>query len=294
MTPQYVTDGGMETDLIFHHGADLPLFAAFPLVSDAAGRALLERYYDGYAQIARQASAGLMLETATWRGNPDWAQRLGYDARALTELNIAAVRLVQDLRDRYGIADTVVSGTIGPRGDGYDPASKMQAAEAAEYHTAQMNAFAAAGVQRVTALTMTHTGEAAGVVLAAREHGLPAAVSFTVETDGRLPDGTTLADAVTTVDAIAAPDYYLVNCAHPTHIAGGVTDGAWRERIHGVRPNASTLSHAELDEAEQLDEGDPQALAAAHRRLAAFLPNLRIVGGCCGTDARHVAALWGV
>ena len=201
------------------------------------------------------------------------------------------------LRDAYaqgpvGTRPIVVGGMVGPRGDGYAVGEQMTPDEAASYHRAQLAAFAEAGADLASALTLTYVDEAAGVVLAARDVGLPVSVSFTVETDGRLPDGHTLADAVAAVDALAPPDYYLVNCAHPDHVLAGLEPGPWRERILGTRVNASRLSHAELDAAEELDEGDPVGLAAAQARLTAELPALTVLGGCCGTDARHVRAMW--
>lgn len=293
----YVTDGGMETDLIFHHGVDLPHFAAFPLLQDADGRELLTDYYAGYAAVATRAGAGLLLESATWRANPDWGARLGYDAAALAAANEAAIALLRVLRNRYtaDVTDVRISGMIGPRGDGYAAGERADPAEAAAYHRPQIEVFAAAGVDVVTALTLTDPGEAIGIVLAAREVGVPVAVAFTVETDGRLPGGTRVAAAIREVDAAAVPDRFLLNCAHPDHVAAALADDtAALARVTGLRHNASRRSHAELDEATELDEGDPANLARAHTRLVAHLPGLRILGGCCGTDARHVAHLWGV
>ncbi|HEY1321959.1 MAG TPA: homocysteine S-methyltransferase family protein [Streptosporangiaceae bacterium] len=291
-----VTDGGMETDLIFHHGVDLPLFAAFPLVDSPEGRSLLTAYYDGYAAIARRAGAGLMLESATWRANPDWGDRLGYSPADLARVNRDAVIMLAELRDRYradGLADVVISGMVGPRGDGYRPGEEPGPDQAAGYHAAQIRALAGAGADIVSAYTLTSIGEAIGIVRAADAAGVPAAISFTTETDGRLPGGKSLAEAITRVDAAARPAYFQVNCAHPVHVAAAMAEpGGWRERIRGVRYNASTRSHAELDEAEDLDEGDIGWLADRHRQLAGHLPALAIVGGCCGTDARHVDALW--
>lgn len=292
-----VTDGGMETDLIFHHGTELPCFAAFPLVETDEGQALLTAYYDGYAAVARRAGAGLMLEAPTWRANPDWGARLGYGPADLARVNAAAIALLSRLRDGYAatIGDVVISGMAGPRGDGYRPDALMSPAQAAHYHGPQVRAFAAAGADLVTAYTLADAGEAAGIARSARESGLPVALSFTLETDGRLPGGDTLAGAIATVDATDPPDYYLVNCAHPEHLSRALHGGgAWRERLAGVRYNASAKSHAELDEADDLDEGDPLLLAQAHRRVKPLLPRLAILGGCCGTDARHVAALWAV
>ncbi len=290
-----VTDGGIETDLIYHHGADLPCFAAFPLLGSAAGRALLQGYYDGYAAIARAAGAGLLLESPTWRASPWWGEQLGYSAADLARVNASAIELLARLREGYqaGIADIVLSGMVGPKADSYPPGGHPGPDEAADYHRPQIEAFAQAGADMVTALTLTSTDEAIGIVRAARAAGLPVAISFPVETDGRLAGGMPLGEAVTGVDTDAAPDYFGVNCAHPTHIRPALTgSGNWRERIRSLRYNASASSHAELDEAGGLDEGDPQLLAADHARLSPLLPQVPVLGGCCGTDARHVVALW--
>jgi homocysteine S-methyltransferase len=290
-----VTDGGLETDLIFHSGVDLPYFAAFPLVETDEGRVLLERYFAGYAAIAARAGVPVLLETPTWRASSDWGEKLGYSPAALARLNESSVELLAGIGERHADTEVRLGGTVGPRGDGYRPEHLMTADEAAAYHRPQVDAFARAGVDVVTALTLTDTGEAIGFVRAAREAGVPVAVSFTVETDGRLPAGDTLAHAIGVVDDAGGPDYYLVNCAHPTHVGAALTEpGGWQERVAGLRCNASTSSHAELDEAEELDEGDPRQLAADLDQLRPAFPNLAIVGGCCGTDARHVASMWQV
>jgi homocysteine S-methyltransferase len=294
---RYVSDGGLETDLIFHHGVDLPEFAAYPLLRSADGRALLRWYYEGYAAIAHRAGAGLRLESPTWRANPDWGTALGHDAATLDTANQEAIAFLRGIEHDWSdrIDDIAVVGMVGPRGDGYAAGSASTAEEAADYHEAQVASFAAVGVDEVEALTMTDAREAEGVALAAASLGLPAVLSFTVETDGRLPDGMSLGDAVTAVDQAASPAYFMVNCAHPQHVLPALAEaGPWVERIHGLRSNASTLTHAELDESETLDEGDLDALVASHRTLEHRLPGLDVVGGCCGTDARHVAALWGV
>jgi len=291
----FVTDGGLETDLIFHHGADLPEFAAFPLVEEEGGRALLRKYYDGYADVARKAGKGLLLETPTWRANPDWAAKVGYDVAALDRVNQHAVEFIGVQATTYSDLDTVLLvGAMGPRGDGYVAGDTPTPEEAADYHAHQIRSLAAAGADLVSAMTITSPQEAMGVVAAARSVGIPVATGFTVETDGRLPDGTPLRDAVEAVDAAGGPDWFLVNCAHPTHIAPAFDGGEWQARIAGIRPNASTMTHAELDEMEVLDEGDLPLLVSSLDALRAQLPALAIVGGCCGTDSRHVAALWGV
>ena len=289
----WVTDGGLETDLIFNHGVDLPEFAAFPLVRDAEGGTLLGRYYAGYAVIAARAGAGLLLETPTWRANPDWGRILGYDAAALDRANRAAVELVRAAVDAAEVPRSRVSGCVGPRGDGY-PAEGTDPDEAASYHAPQVSSLAEGGADLVHAMTMIEPAEAIGVVRAARGANVPVAVSFTVETDGRLPDGSTLAEALLEVEAASPADYYGVNCAHPAHVLAALDGGAWQERLTFFRPNASILSHTELDAMEELDAGDMPLLVSATQQLREQLRSVRVLGGCCGTDSRHVAALWGV
>jgi homocysteine S-methyltransferase len=290
----FVTDGGIETDLIYRRGIDLTDFAAFPLLDSREGVEALRQYYDDYVAIAKASENGLMLESPTWRANPDWGSRLGYSAQDLMRVNRLAIAMMSDIRNQHldEIPDILVSGTVGPRYDGYSPHLSLEPEVAAEYHHPQLAAFASAGADLATAYTITHVGEAVGIVRAARGLGLPVAVSFTVETDGRLPSGVTLARAIGDVDASAAPDYFLVNCAHPSHIERALSEaGDWRSRIAGTRANASTAGHVELDEGTQLDDGDPAEFALAQQKLNARLPHLSILGGCCGTDARHIAAL---
>jgi S-methylmethionine-dependent homocysteine/selenocysteine methylase len=294
-TGRYVSDGGLETDLIFNRGVELPEFASFPLVEDDRGRALLRDYYDGYAAVARKAGAGLTLETPTWRANPDWGAKVGYDAAALERVNRAAVAFLGGLRDAYAdLEDVRVIGAVGPRGDGYVAGETFDPDEAADYHRLQVEALAGAGVDVVAAYTITSPQEGIGIARAARRAGVPVWVGFTVETDGRLPDGTPLREAVASVEAQEPPDGFVVNCAHPTHIAPALQAGEWLGRIVQVNPNASLLSHAELDAAEELDAGDLDLLATSYDALRERLPGLAVVGGCCGTDTRHVAALCGV
>ncbi|WP_353953744.1 homocysteine S-methyltransferase family protein [Knoellia sp. S7-12] len=310
--PRWVTDGGLETDLIFHHGVDLPGFAAYPLLGTPLGRALLAQYYAGFAQVASRAGAGLLLETPTWRANPDWVESLGGSRSDVRRINLESVLFLAGLAEVLvadGIAprgpggfdgsgqgpDVRICGVIGPRGDGYLPGDRTSAEEFGDYHAAQIAAFAQSGAARVTAYTLTTVAEAVGVVQAGRSHGIAIAVSFTVETDGRLPDGTPLGEAIGALRQQAPPDDLLLNCAHPSHIAAALTpDDAWAAHVTGLRVNASRQSHAELDDAAELDEGDIADLVSEHEKLASHFPRLDIIGGCCGTDARHVAALWGV
>ncbi|HEY8566149.1 MAG TPA: homocysteine S-methyltransferase family protein [Beijerinckiaceae bacterium] len=291
----YITDGGLETTLVFHERVDLPFFAAFPLVLSQEGRALLERYFEPYFALASAHEAGFVLDTPTWRANPDWAERLGLSADDLRTANLKAAAVIRDLRARRMPGRPVVlNGVLGPRGDGYVVGQAMSVPEAAAYHCPQMQALRDGGVDMASAVTMTSADEAAGIVLAARDCGLPVAVSFTVETDGRLPSGESLEQAIARTERAtgAYPAYYMINCAHPDHFADTLeTAGPWRERLGGVRANASRRSHAELDAATELDPGDPSELGRDYRRLRAKLPGLCVLGGCCGTDHRHLAAI---
>ena len=289
----FLTDGGIETTLIFREGLELPYFAAFDLLKHEEGTAALRKYFQTYAQMARCYEVGCILESATWRASMDWGAKLGYSAAAMAEMNRKSIALLHEIRDEHENEKTrmVISGCIGPRGDGYNPAALMREDEAEQYHAMQAQVFRDADADMVTAITMTYAAEAIGLTRAAKNAGMPVVISFTVETDGRLPTGQALQDAIAQVDEATAnaPAYYMINCAHPTHFAGALAAGApWLERIRGLRANASIKSHAELDEAKELDDGNPVELAGQYRKLREKLKKLNVLGGCCGTDHRHV------
>jgi homocysteine S-methyltransferase len=292
----FLTDGGIETDLIFNRGIELPCMSAVMLLRSAEGRQALEDYFRPYLDLAKRLGTGFVLESASWRASPDWAPELGITQEELDELNRAAIKLLARLRDEHGSLDLpiVVSGCIGPRGDGYDPGRIMSIEEAEKYHSRQASVLAAAGADMLTAITMTNVNEAIGIVRAARELSIPVAISFTVETDGTLPTGDALSEAIIAVDAATSdyPSYFMINCAHPTHFAPTLEqDGEWVSRVRGLRANASRCSHAELDAMTELDDGDPAELGELYRALLERLPNLTVLGGCCGTDLRHVKAI---
>jgi S-methylmethionine-dependent homocysteine/selenocysteine methylase len=283
----------METTLIFRDGLELPDFASFVLLDDPDGLEALRAYYASYVAIAARHGVGIVLDTPTWRTNPDWGARLGYSAEALDDVNRRGVALLEEVRvDAGENVDMLISGCIGPRGDGYVVSDAMRPDEAQAYHSAQVTTFASTSADLVSALTLNDADEAIGIARAAVEAGIPSVISFTLETDGRLPSGQELRDAVAQVDEATdgAPAYFMVNCAHPTHFEDVLAEGGL-ERVVGLRANASTKSHAELDEAEELDQGDPGDLAERYRRLRPLMPNLTVVGGCCGTDERHIEAI---
>lgn len=291
----FITDGGLETTLIFHEGMELPHFAAFVLLDSESGRAKLRNYYRRYLDIALRHGTGFLLDSATWRASPDWGEKLGYSGERLAEVNRAAIALMDELRKDYQRPSMpiVLSGAIGPRGDGYK-AGAMSAAEAEDYHSEQIAAFAGTEADMVSAVTLNNVDEAIGVVRAAKAHGMPSAIGFTVETDGRLLTDRSIGEAIEATDAATGggPAYYMINCAHPVHFEAALDSGsAWAQRIGGIRANASMMSHAELDESEVLDAGDPEDLGRRYKRLMSRMPQIKVLGGCCGTDHRHVAAI---
>ncbi len=291
----FLTDGGIETSLIFNDGLELPDFAAFDLFRRTGGESALREYFRAYARIAARFGTGMILESATWRASADWGLRLGYAPRDLEFVNRRSIALLEGIRGELRQAGTVavISGCVGPRGDGYQPARLMTAEQARAYHFPQIEAFAGAAADMVSAITMNYAEEAVGVAQAARDAGMPAAISFTVETDGRLPTGQPLGEAVAQVDAETGsyPAYYMLNCAHPEHFKE-VLRGGWVSRIRGLRANASRKSHAELNESAELDIGDPAELAGQYAELKrGALPQLSVMGGCCGTDHRHVESI---
>lgn len=292
----FLTDGGFETWLFFQQGFEAPEFAAIVLMDDEAARQAMRRYFDGFLSMAAAAQTGFVLDTNTWRGCTHWGPLLDRPVTEMLRLSMDAVRFAKQIREEWQsrVSPILVNGVIGPAGDGYAPGNLPDFAEARDMHRPQIGTFAKAGVDMVSAITMTNTGEAIGIAQAAMEVRLPIVVSFTVETDGRLPTGESLGDAIHLVDEAtsSAPIYYMVNCAHPDHFRDAVAAGTdWVTRIGGVRANASRLSHAELDVAETLDDGDPIEFGQLHSDLVGLLPNLRVVGGCCGTDHRHVGCV---
>jgi S-methylmethionine-dependent homocysteine/selenocysteine methylase len=294
---KFLTDGGLETDLIFNKGITLPCFASFDLLSTDWGQQALRDYYESYLDLAARHRSGFILESPTWRANRDWGEKIGYSMDELADVNRRAIDFLKQMREQHAAnfaSPILISGCIGPRGDGYVADRSMTVEQAHAYHGEQMAVFAETAVDLVSAFTMNYVEEALGIVRAARDQQLPIVISFTVETDGLLPTGQSLGDAIAEVDegSDGYTLYYMINCAHPTHFEQRLAgDSDWRRRIRGVRGNASKCSHAELDAAEALDAGDPEEFGSDYKRLQQLIPDLRVYGGCCGTDLRHVASI---
>jgi S-methylmethionine-dependent homocysteine/selenocysteine methylase len=292
----FLTDGGLETTLIFHQGIELPYFASFTLLNDEAGKKALADYFRPYLNIAQKYKTGFILDSATWRANTDWAEKMGYSPEALEQINKTAIEEIEKLRSQYARPGfpILLNGCIGPRGDGYVPSHQMTAQQAETYHSTQIKTFSQTQADMVSGITMNYVEEALGITQATKKFGMPVVISFTVETDGHLPSGQSLQDAIIQTDQ--ATDryvaYYMINCAHPTHFMNKLQTGEeWVTRIKGIRANASTKSHKELDESTDLDSGDKQLLAHNYQDLKTLLPKFTVIGGCCGTDHTHLEAI---
>jgi len=291
----FLTDGGLETTLVFLEGFELPYFAAFDLLKDEKGYNAIRDYYSRYLKIAKDFNAGFILESPTWRANPDWIAKIGYPKSAVSQINEKAIQLLVDLKNEfeYDSSNVIISGCVGPRGDGYKPENKMDFEEAQKYHSEQIEVFSHTPVDMVSAITMNYVEEAIGIARAAGTFNLPVVISFTVETNGKLPTGMSLKEAIEQVDESVKelPLYFMINCAHPTHFKSELEQGRneqWTKRIKGIRSNSSCKSHAELDEATELDRGNPNELGDEHKRLKHAFSQLNVFGGCCGTDEEHV------
>ena len=289
----YLAYCGMETDLLFNRGVDLPGFASYPLLESEEGRTTLAGYFRDMLSVARSHGAGVILESPTWVANRDRGAAIGYSPERLMELNKQAIGLMCDVRDADGDLPTVISANIGPRDDAYAPSEQMSADEAEAYHSEQIQALSVTDVDLISGYTVAYPAEAIGMVRAAKSFGLPVIISFTVETDGRLPTGDALGDAIEEVDEATGryPAYYMINCAHPDHFSDILTGAPWMDRLRGIVANASRCSHAELDEAEDLDDGNPAELGRQLGKIRRRFPQINILGGCCGTDMRHISAI---
>lgn len=291
---QFVCYTGMETDLIFNKGIDLPEFAAFPLLETESGQKIIDGYYQRLIEFAAQRNIGVILDGVTWVASRDRAQKLGYTPKQLADINVQAVQLMVQARLNYGDLPTLICADVGPRADAYARDEPMSAAQAEKYHAEQLSFFVNIDVDFVTAYTIGYVDEAIGMARAALALELPIVISFTVETDGRLPSGMGLKECIAQVDEATNGYvlYYMINCAHPEHFMNLFDGEAWMQRIKGIVVNASRCSHKELNNATQLDAGDPVKLGLMVRKLRKKFPWFTVIGGCCGTDMRHLSEMF--
>ncbi|KAG5179319.1 putative homocysteine S-methyltransferase [Tribonema minus] len=302
----FLCDAGLETALVYGDKIALPCFASFTMLKTEAGAKRVESFYRDFCVVAKAHGRNMYLDTVTWRASKDWGDKLGYSAKDLDDVARASVDMIVRLRDEYASDDTkmITSGAMGPRGDGYVVGATMTQEEAKEYHMQQVRTLASTALDLITVYTMTYAEEAAGLALAAAEVNMPIVISFTVETDGKLPSGATLREAIEAVDAACdslgpgkRPIGYGINCAHPVHFATTLEAAAeagepWLHRLHALRANASKKSHAELEKCTTLDCGDDVDLATRYKALLPKLPgHFSVLGGCCGTNAQLAKAI---
>lgn len=288
----YLTDAGLETDLIFNQGLEIPVFAAHTLLASNRGRIALEAYFRGFLDLAKEVGAGFILDLPTWRAQRHFAPELGVSPDDLRNITREAVAFGRNLMDEYrsNAAPVLLNGLIGPCGDAYAQSSSLSAEDAEDYHSEQLGWLAEFDVDMVSAMTITSVEEAIGIGRASAGAKLPVVISFTVETDGCIPTGPPIQEAIQHTDSAtnSIASYFMINCAHPEHFKGSLRDEPWARRIRGFRCNASRKSHAELDASEFLDAGDPVELATDYRALRNALPWTNVFGGCCGSDLKHV------
>lgn len=291
-----ITDGGIETHMIFLLGRELKNFALFECLKDPDGKAKLTQMYKSYLKCAQDRCCKMQLGSPTWRASSDHMAGMGYDVTEVAEYNRRGVEFMRSFREAHSDSGVhlTISGDVGPRGDGYVPDSIMTIVEAKEFHSLNIGGLSSGGAELIQALTINYWQEAAGIVLAAKDVSLPVTISFVVETDGKLVHGMALQEAIQNVDEATNgyATHFGINCAHPTHFSSTLADMDTNScaRIKQIRVNASKCTHAELDEAEELDCGDVEGLAkeVAHLKLK---HGLTTVGGCCGTDNRHIEAM---
>ncbi len=281
---------GMDTDIIYNRGIDLTGFASYTLLSTDEGKSRLREYYSNLMALARELNVGVILDSVTWVANRDRGRDLSYSPDDLKKFNTEAIELIASVREEEGDLPTVLCGQVGPRGDGYEPSDLMSTEDAERYHAEQIKVYSITDVDLVSASTMCYAEEAVGVVRAAQRYDIPVSISFTVETDGRLPTGMSLEEAIQKVDdeTDGRALYFLINCAHPDHFTGIFNDEPWMNRLRGVVANASRCSHSELEAAKEFDEGNPDELGSLIGSLLKQYPHFNIIGGCCGTDMRHM------
>lgn len=289
------TAGGFETWMQYVEGFKLRHFCGFELLNDARGLSCLKDYHRKAVEAAVANGFGMINEGLHYRASRDWGELIGFSREALAEINIRGIEFYREIAREYASPETpmLVSGAIGPRGDAYNVGRTPDAAEAEDYHSEQILTFRTAGADLVTAMTFSSVEETIGVARAAKSAELPVVISFFVARSGRLKGGETLEEAISRVDSATgnAPEYYMINCTHPTEFEPGLTPGGWTARLGGFMPNAVAMETLSLCKLGHLEDGDPDELGAQMATLARRFPHIHVWGGCCGTDGRHIGQI---
>ncbi len=295
--PHIITEGSIIERLKreFTYPLDDALSNAL-MIYDEVGKPLLEKIYREYLDIAESSDLPIMLLTPTWRTNSDRTKIADIDMKTI---NTDAFLFVDTIRKSYGnFSEKIfIGGLTGCRGDAYKPEEALSENEAYHFHKEQMQILADAGVDFLFASTLPALTEAIGIAKAMSETEKDYVISFVIRDNGKLLDGTLLTDAIKIIDdSISTPPlFYLTNCIHPDVLHKSFInlkdeDDIIKKRLFGIQANASSKSPEELDTLENLDADSPANWASGMVDLNKKY-NLKILGGCCGTDARFISSI---
>ena len=292
----YLTEGGVETEVMYKWGYELPEFAMFPLLDNPEADAVIRNMFRRYLDVAAEQNTGLLLNGHDYRASPDWAAKLGYSAEGLRDMQRRTIQFLDDMRTEYAgrVSDVYIAACIGPRGDAYGTGGEITVDEAEDYHSLQLQNLDGTAADMAVAATFNNIPEAIGVIRAASEKGMPIGVSLTLTPEGRLRSGPSLREAIENVDEATdgRAAWFGTNCSHPLEFEPALYDaGPWLERLRYIRPNAARMDKIALCSLGHLEDGDPVELGEQMGEVARRLPNADIIGGCCGTDERHLSEI---
>ena len=292
----YLTEGGTETEVMYKWGFDLPEFAMFPLLDDPEADTVIRNMYRRYLDVAAEQGVGVLLNGHDYRASPDWGAKLGYSAEGLQQMQRRTIQFLDEMRAEYAdrVTDVYIAACIGPRGDAYGTGGEITADEAEDYHSVQLHNLDGTAADMAVAATFNNIPEAIGVIRAAKGAGMPIGVSLTLTPEGRLRSGPTLREAVETVDEVTAgaAAWFGTNCSHPLEFEPAIADaGPWLDRLRYIRPNAAKMDKIALCSLGHLEDGDPEELGEQMGDVVRRLPRADIIGGCCGTDERHLSEI---
>jgi S-methylmethionine-dependent homocysteine/selenocysteine methylase len=292
----YLTEGGTETDVLYKWGFELPEFAMFPLLDDPKADQVIRDIYRRYFDVAEKHDTGMLIVGHDYRASPDWGAKLGYTPEGLADMERRTIGFLDSIRREYEdrVSDVYIAGGVGPRGDAYGTGGGITEAEAEDYHSVQLTTLKSTPADMAIALTINNIAEAVGIVRAAESIDIPIGISLTLTTEGRLGSGPTLRDAIETIEekTNGAAAWFGTNCSHPLEFASALADdGPWRDRLRYVRPNAAKMDKVALCKLGHLEDGDPVELGEQMGGVARRFPRADILGGCCGTDERHLGEI---
>ncbi len=289
----FLTEGGIETEIMYRHGFELPEFSMLPLLDNPKAVAAIRSVLSQHLDVAAEFGLSFMLTGLDYRASPDWGAKLGYSPAGLADATIAAIDLLRDIAKNYEnqIPRLLIGGILGPRGDAYSLNREITEASSEDYHAVQLETLKRAKVDFTCAMTFNNIAESVGAARAAATAGMPFSISLTLDGTSKLKSGPSLAEAITEIDAKTgneAPDFYMINCSHPLEYEPALEAGDWTKRLRGVRPNASKMDKLALCKLGHIEDGDPVELGAQLLSLSDRYPQLDIFGGCCGTGHNHL------